>query len=84
MPLMHSEDIKHVEQLLKFYETWKRSIGDKYQDKLDTINQSSIFAQKHYDILEKFGRYPHRNVALDRISTPEEEEYLKNGDSFGQ
>jgi uncharacterized protein (DUF924 family) len=35
------------------------------------------WAQKHYDIVARFGRFPHRNAALGRVSTPEEAEFLK-------
>jgi uncharacterized protein (DUF924 family) len=35
------------------------------------------WAQKHYDIVARFGRFPHRNAALGRESTPEEAEFLK-------
>jgi uncharacterized protein (DUF924 family) len=35
------------------------------------------WAQKHYDIVARFGRFPHRNAALGRESTPEEIEFLK-------
>jgi len=35
------------------------------------------WAQKHHDIVARFGRFPHRNAALGRASTPEEVEFLK-------
>ncbi|EON98266.1 hypothetical protein UCRPA7_6192 [Phaeoacremonium minimum UCRPA7] len=42
------------------------------------------FEKKHQVIIERFGRYPHRNEALGRTPTPEEKEYLENGgDTFG-
>ncbi|TWU73209.1 hypothetical protein ED733_004596 [Metarhizium rileyi] len=42
------------------------------------------FEQMHYDIIQKFGRYPHRNKALGRESTAEEMDYLDNGgQTFG-
>ena len=34
------------------------------------------WAQKHYDIVARFGHFPHRNAALGRESTPEEAEFL--------
>ena len=41
------------------------------------------WARKHYVIIERFGRFPHRNAVLDRVSTPEEAEFLKQpGSSF--
>ncbi len=35
------------------------------------------WAVKHRDIIARFGRFPHRNAALGRASTPEEAEFLK-------
>ena len=41
------------------------------------------WAVKHRDIIQRFGRFPHRNAALERASTPEEIEFLKQpGSSF--
>ena len=42
------------------------------------------YAEKHYNIIEKFGRFPHRNQVLQRESTEEEIEYLKSAQTFGQ
>ncbi|EKV15769.1 hypothetical protein PDIG_23820 [Penicillium digitatum PHI26] len=42
------------------------------------------FEKRHKVIIERFGRYPHRNQPLGRVSTPEEIEYLNNGgETFG-
>lgn len=41
------------------------------------------WARKHYVIVERFGRFPHRNAILGRVSTPEEIEFLKQpGSTF--
>jgi len=40
--------------------------------------------KEHSDVIEQFGRYPSRNAALGRPSTPEELTYLKDGKSWGQ
>ncbi|HLT64297.1 MAG TPA: DUF924 family protein, partial [Pseudohongiella sp.] len=41
------------------------------------------FELKHKVIVDRFGRYPHRNAILGRTSTPEEIEFLKQpGSSF--
>ena len=37
----------------------------------------SVWAVKHKAIVDRFGRFPHRNAALGRASTPEEIEFLK-------
>jgi len=41
------------------------------------------YAIAHRDIIQRFGRFPHRNAILGRVSTPEEVEFLKQpGSSF--
>ena len=37
------------------------------------------FAKKHLDLIEQFGRFPHRNEVLGRAATPEEMAYLDSG-----
>ncbi len=37
------------------------------------------YAVRHHDIIQKFGRFPHRNKHLGRVSTPEEEKFLTSG-----
>jgi len=37
----------------------------------------AVWAEKHRVIIARFGRFPHRNAALGRASTPEETEFLK-------
>jgi uncharacterized protein (DUF924 family) len=39
------------------------------------------WARKHYVIVERFGRFPHRNAALGRVSTPAEIDFLQQPDS---
>ena len=44
---------------------------------------SADYARRHYEIIERFGRFPHRNAALGRPSTPEEVAFLATpGSSF--
>jgi uncharacterized protein (DUF924 family) len=41
------------------------------------------FELRHKAIIDRFGRYPHRNAVLGRTSTPEEEDFLRQpGSSF--
>jgi uncharacterized protein (DUF924 family) len=39
------------------------------------------WARKHFVIVERFGRFPHRNAVLGRSSSPEEREFLQGPDS---
>ena len=64
MPYMHSESaVVHVEAERLFKE-W-------------TPDGNYAFELLHKAIIDRFGRYPHRNQILGRASTPEEEELLK-------
>jgi uncharacterized protein (DUF924 family) len=70
MPLMHSEDSGEQARSVALY----TALGD--EDVLD-------FARRHKDIIDRFGRFPHRNESLGRKNTPEESEFLKQkGSSF--
>ena len=39
--------------------------------------EQRVYAERHRDIIRRFGRFPHRNEILGRASTPEEIEFLK-------
>jgi uncharacterized protein (DUF924 family) len=42
----------------------------------------SDFERRHVETLQRFGRYPYRNAALGRPSTPEELDYIKSGNGM--
>lgn len=67
MPYMHSEQLDVQEQGLVYF-----------KDRLDDA-RTYDFAVLHRDIIKRFGRFPHRNIVLDRESTPEEKAYLDEG-----
>ena len=70
MPMMHSEDIKIQEKSLPLFK--------KYTN--DSVYKFAII---HRNIIYRFGRFPHRNKILNRVSTNEEIEFLKQkGSSF--
>jgi uncharacterized protein (DUF924 family) len=82
MPLQHSESRKVQAKSTAIFNKLAEAVSPTYQETFLTIAQ---FAELHSDIVERFGRFPHRNKVLDRENTPEEDEYLA-GDSpdFGQ
>ncbi|GBG34452.1 Hypothetical Protein FCC1311_106762 [Hondaea fermentalgiana] len=82
MPFMHSEDLEDQKRVLEFYETQAGCLPDGWQ-KTQATNGLQ-FAKSHHDVIERFGRFPHRNEVLGRESTPEEIEYLKTADRWGQ
>jgi uncharacterized protein (DUF924 family) len=69
LPFEHAEDIAVQRRSVELF-------GARDPDNLE-------WAKRHHDIVERFGRFPHRNAALGRKSTPEEIEFLKQpGSSF--
>ena len=82
MPLQHSESPKVQERSVTIYQRLAEAVSPTYTETFMTI---AHFAELHHDIIEQFGRFPHRNRLLGRENTPEEEEYLA-GDApgFGQ
>ena len=70
MPFEHSEEMADQERCVALFER----LGD--EEKLK-------WAKIHADIIEKFGRFPHRNTVLGRQSTGEETEFLEDGGFSG-
>ena len=82
MPFMHSEDMDDQLESIKKY----GELEDQFKSNSElhkVLSQSKDFAYRHYEIIKKFGRYPHRNNILGRESTADEIEFLKTeGSSF--
>ncbi|NKZ39486.1 DUF924 domain-containing protein [Oleiagrimonas citrea] len=70
MPFMHSES--------RVIQAWADSLFRE-----NGLEENYRFAVRHREIIERFGRYPHRNGILGRASTPEEVAFLEHpGSSF--
>jgi uncharacterized protein (DUF924 family) len=82
MPLQHSESPKVQAKSAALFSRLAEAVTPTYRETFQTI---AHFAELHADIIEAFGRFPHRNAVLGRENTPEESEYLA-GDTpdFGQ
>jgi uncharacterized protein (DUF924 family) len=74
LPFEHAEDLAAQRESLVLYERLRG----------DPPSASPIaYAQRHYAVIERFGRFPHRNAILGRDSTPAEREFLATpGSSF--
>lgn len=66
LPFMHSENLADQDRCVALYEALGNAEGLDY-------------AHIHRDIIVKFGRFPHRNPALGRETTPEEQAFLDAG-----
>ena len=82
MPLQHAESRKVQAKSVELYDRLAEAVSPTLRETFLTVAQ---FAELHRDIIDQFGRFPHRNVLLGRENTAEEDEYLA-GDSpdFGQ
>lgn len=82
MPLQHAELRDAQEESVAAY----RRLRDEAPKELEAMFASALeSAELHRSIVARFGRFPHRNRALGRTNTAEEETYLGSGGrSFGQ
>jgi uncharacterized protein (DUF924 family) len=68
LPFMHSEELADQVRCVELFH------GD---------SENLRYAEEHADIIRRFGRFPHRNRALGRTTTPEEQAYLDAGGFSG-
>ncbi len=82
MPLQHAESRKVQAKSVELFRRLAETVSPTQRQTFMTIAE---FAELHKDIIDQFGRFPHRNALLNRDNTPEEDQYLA-GDSptFGQ
>jgi uncharacterized protein (DUF924 family) len=69
LPFSHSEAMEDQTQSVLLF----RQIG----------GEDLAYAERHHDIVRRFGRFPHRNVILGRITTDEEQRFLDEGGFSG-
>jgi len=73
-PFEHSENLEDQNRSVALFQ----QLSDD-PDSADAIN----YALRHREVILRFGRFPHRNEILERVSTPEELEFLQQpGSSF--
>lgn len=69
LPFEHDEDMASQDRAVALF---TERVGDE---------TSVRFALRHREIIQRFGRFPHRNASLGRAGTPEEEAFLQEPDS---
>lgn len=63
LPLQHAEDLALQDRQVSLFQAMERPDNDRW-------------AEHHRDIVARFGRFPHRNLALGRETTPDEKAFL--------
>lgn len=82
MPLQHAESSAVQDKSVRIYNALAEGVSETLRETFLTFAQ---FAELHRDIVEQFGRFPHRNRHLGRTNTPEEEAFLAtDAPRFGQ
>lgn len=69
MPFMHSEELMVQQEGIQLFEAAK-------------LEGNVRFARHHYEIIQRFGRFPHRNAHLGRASTKEELDWLNSDEGW--
>ena len=74
LPFEHSENLEHQQKSVELFSNLQGETDSEL-----VIN----YAIRHLEVIERFGRFPHRNQILGRETTPEEAEFLKQpGSAF--
>jgi uncharacterized protein (DUF924 family) len=68
LPLEHAEDLAMQREAVRLFGELARQSPDDAD--------AAEWARKHHDVIARFGRFPHRNAALGRVSTPDEVAFL--------
>ena len=77
MPLQHCEAREVQDESVAAY---RRLLTEAPQESRGIFEESLEAAEQHHSIIERFGRFPHRNRVLERANTPEEEVWLRTGE----
>ncbi|MDO8860838.1 DUF924 family protein [Haliea sp. E1-2-M8] len=80
LPLEHAEDLEHQHRAVALFQHLAATAADTERDTFDGFLD---YALRHRAIIERFGRFPHRNAILGRESSAEEIAFLREpGSSF--
>jgi uncharacterized protein (DUF924 family) len=71
MPFEHDETLESQREAVRLFTGLFDETGDA------DVEKSLKYAMRHAEVIERFGRFPHRNVILGRKSTDDEREWLR-------
>ena len=80
LPLEHSENLADQQHAVRLFEALAASVSTELRPAFDGFLD---YARRHLEIIERFGRFPHRNAALGRETSAAEAEFLRQpGSAF--
>ncbi len=74
LPLEHSENLADQREAVRRFDALAAAVEPALRT---TFTSYLDYARRHLEIIERFGRFPHRNAALGRETSPEEAEFLR-------
>jgi uncharacterized protein (DUF924 family) len=80
LPMGHAEGPDHMERMEHIVSLSEQALEEAPEHLKPLFAFSLSQARGHRDVIARFGRFPHRNEPLGRVSTPEEMAYLAKGD----
>jgi len=80
LPMAHAEGSDHRERMERIVAMSEEALATAPAFLRPILEFSLSQARGHRDVIARFGRFPHRNAVLGRVSTPEETAYLEKGD----
>jgi uncharacterized protein (DUF924 family) len=81
--LMHSENLENMKMAAEVLEESMERFKDK-EVAMNALKFQIGFLEDHRSVIERFGRYPHRNSKLGRENTPEEQAWLEDEENLPQ
>ncbi|MFN7179130.1 DUF924 family protein [Hyphomonas sp.] len=79
LPLEHSEAMEDQQRAFALFEALAKDARAPFAD---FAKMTLDYAHQHLDVIRQFGRFPHRNALVGRLSTPDEEAWLADGGGF--
>ena len=74
LPLEHSENLADQRQAVRLFDTLAAGVEPELRP---AFKRFLHYARRHLEIIERFGRFPHRNAALGRETTAAETDFLR-------
>jgi uncharacterized protein (DUF924 family) len=75
LPFEHAEDLAAQDESVRLF----TALAAEDTRQANTLD----YAHRHREVILRFGRFPHRNAALDRATTPDEQAFLDGGGFAG-
>ncbi len=79
LPLEHSESLHDQRRAVALFTALHEDARPEFRD---FTRNTLDYARQHLEVIEQFGRFPHRNAVVGRESTPDEQEWLAEGGGF--